>query len=193
MLLDVLIAACAAFAALGVMLICFKVLRATPPRWLGPVVAAVAVVAVTATLRYQWAGRMESMLPKEMVVVERLATRSPFEHWSYVKPVVTTLVLADRDTARTNPAHADLVLINVLIMRRTEDTLVTRHLVDCAARREAVFPAGAPFTSEGLPDGLAWAADTPPALISTACSLRTSGTGPDSRDESHMPKIQSFI
>lgn len=193
MLLDVLIAACAALAALGVMLICFKALRAAPPRWLGPIVAAVAVVAVTATLRYQWAGRMEAMLPKEMAVVERLATRSPFEPWSYVKPVVTTLVLADRGSARTNPAHADLVLINVLIVRRADDTRVTRHLVDCAGRREAVFPADAPFTSDGLPEDLTWAADTPPALIDTACALRTSGTGSSSKDESHMPKIRSVI
>jgi hypothetical protein len=171
MLLDVLIAACAALAALGVMLIGFKVLRTAPPRWLGPVVAAIAVVAVTATLRYQWANRMEAMLPPEMVVIERLGTQSPFEPWSYLKPVTTTLVVADRGTLRTNPAHADLVLINVLVVGRARDTLVTRHLVDCAGRREAAFPANVTFTSEGLPDGLVWAADAPPALLTTACAL----------------------
>ncbi len=170
MLLDLVIAACAALAFLGIARLPFALLRRRPPRWLGPVAAGLGVIVVTAALRYQWAGRTEALLPPEMRVVERLKTSTPFEPWSYAVPITTALVVADGGSARRNPAHPSLVMLDVLLIRRDADTLVARHLVDCGLRRDGVVPAGASLAGDTLPAGIVWAETSPPALVSAACA-----------------------
>lgn len=170
MLLDVVIAACAALGAVGLLFLGFRLARRKPPRWMIPVTAALGVLGVTLGLRYQWAARTVELLPSEMVVVERLTWSSALEPWSLVWPVVHRLVVADRGSLRRHPDHAGLVMIDVVLLRRDADTLVARHLVDCGARRDAVVASDAAFGPDGLPEGLAWSSDAPPALYDAACT-----------------------
>ncbi|MFA7431263.1 MAG: hypothetical protein WCZ23_13980, partial [Rhodospirillaceae bacterium] len=124
MLMDVVIAACAAFAAGGLAYGLFRVFKRTPPKWVVPVVASIAIVAVTAHLRYDWVNRASILLPKDIVVVERLPESSVFEPWSLIHPVVTSLVAVDTATAKRNEAHPEMILVDLVMLRRASDTLV---------------------------------------------------------------------
>ncbi|HSK39249.1 MAG TPA: hypothetical protein VK943_05735, partial [Arenibaculum sp.] len=67
MLLDVVIAACAALGAVGLLFLGFRLAGRKPPRWTIPVTAALAVLGITQGLRYQWAARTIELLPPELV------------------------------------------------------------------------------------------------------------------------------
>lgn len=170
MFLDVVIGACAAFAAAGILLALFKLTGRRAPRNLIMAVAAVAIVGVTAHLRYQWADNTEALLPPEMQVIERLTFSNPIEPWSLVKPVTDRLVVVDRGSILRNPAFPDMVMVDVLLVDRAADTLVARHLVDCPNRRDAVVPPAADLEGETLPEGLTWGSNAPPALYTAACA-----------------------
>lgn len=169
MFIDVLIAACAAFAAAGILLAVFKLTGRKAPRTLLMAVAAVAIVGVTATLRYQWADNTEKLLPPEMVVIERLTFSNLIEPWSVVHPVTDRLVVLDRGSILRNAAHPDMVMVDVLLVDRAADTMVARHLVDCRNRRDAVVPPDADLSGETLPGDLTWGSDAPAALYDLAC------------------------
>lgn len=175
MLLDVLIAVCAAFAASGVVYGAFRLIRVKPPKWLIPAVAAVAIIGVTAYQRYDWHNRVSAMLAQdapEMVIVERLRTTVWVEPWSLVEPVISSLVAVDTASIRRNPAHPGLVLVDLVLISRDDDTRIVRHLVDCAARRLAPLPADAVFSDDGLPDGLDWREGAPDRLFEAACAAQ---------------------
>ncbi|MCA1974491.1 MAG: hypothetical protein LDL44_16780 [Caenispirillum sp.] len=169
MLLDVVIAACAAFAAAGVFMAAFRLTGRKAPRTLVMAVAAVAIVGVTAYLRYQWAANTEKLLPPQMVVIERLTFSNLIEPWSAIHPVTDRLVVLDRGSILRNPAHPDMVMVDVLLLDRMADTIVGRHLVDCAGRRNAMVPADADLSADQLPEGLQWGSDAPAALYDLAC------------------------
>lgn len=170
MLLDLLAAASAALAAAGLLLLGFRLAGRRAPRWLAPVAAALGVVAVTAALRYQWAPRMEGLLPPDMVVLDRVQGRSPFDPLSYLWPVTDALLLADTASRRHHPGHPGLVLLDLVLLRRGEETLLARHLVECGAARDAVVPPG---WDGGDPAALAWATTTIPGLQAIACAVST--------------------
>lgn len=170
MFLDVVIAACAALAAVGLVMAGFKLFRASPPRWMMAAVAALAIIAVTAAVRYQWADRTAGLLPPHMVVVERLEEKTLLEPWSLVQPVATELVVADSASIKRNPAHPGMAMIDILLLRRDAETLIQRHLVDCAGKRDAVVTMGAGYGPDGLPAGLEWVEGGPAKLFETACA-----------------------
>lgn len=169
MLLDALIGACAALAAAGILLLAFKIMRRKAPRNLVLAVAAIAIIGVTATLRYQWADNTAAMLPDDMVVIERLTFSNPIEPWSLVKPVTDRLIVVDQASVRRPPAFTDMVLVDVLLVRRDGDTMVARHLVDCPQRRDAVVPQNTTLADGTLPEDLEWASNAPQGLYTAAC------------------------
>ncbi|GAA0580164.1 hypothetical protein [Caenispirillum bisanense] len=169
MLLDVVIAACAALASVGVVMAGFRLTGRKAPRNLLMALAAVAIVGVTATLRYQWASNTEQLLPPEMVVIERLTFSNLIEPWSVVHPVTSRLVVVDRASLRRHAAHPGFSMVDVLLVQRDADTLVARHLIDCRNRRDAVMPADADLTADDLPGDLRWGGDAPAALYDVAC------------------------
>lgn len=169
MLLDVLIAVCAAFAASGIVYATFRLLRSKPPKWVLPVVSAVAIVAVTAHLRYDWQHRAVALLPEDFTVVERLTESSIFEPWSLVEPVVTSVVAVDTASAKRNQAHPHLVLVDLVLLRRADDTLVVPHIVDCSARRLSPLPANPTFGDDGLPTQVNWRTGAPDEIFAATC------------------------
>ncbi len=175
MLLDVLIAVCAAFAVGGVVYGAFRLVRVRPPKWVIPAVAAAAIIGVTAYQRYDWNDRVAAMLAQDapdMVIVERLRTAVWVEPWSLIEPVISSVVAVDRASIRRNPAHPGLVMVDLVLISRDDDTRVIRHLVDCPVRRLAPLPTEAVFTGDGLPEGLDWREGAPEDLFAAACETR---------------------
>lgn len=176
MLLDVVIAACAAFAASGVVMLVFRLFGRKAPRWTTPVVASVAIVGVTAYLRYDWVDRTIELLPPEFVVVERLTTSTLFEPWSLVQPVVSSMVAVDGGSIKRNPKHPELVLVDLVMLRRDDDTMVIHHIVDCAGRRAAPLPPEPDFGADGLPVDPQWTETAPDALFAAVCGVARRGS-----------------
>jgi hypothetical protein len=171
MLLDVVIAACAALAAAGTVYGTVRLLGVRPPKWVVPAVAAAAVLGVTAYQRYDWHNQVAARLPAgDMVVVEEVESSLWLEPWSLVAPVISSVVVLDRASVRRHPAHPGMVMADLFLVRRDDDTAVIRHLVDCAGRRVAPLPAEAVFTADGLPASLDWRDDGPEALFAAACA-----------------------
>lgn len=169
MFLDVVIAVCAAFAASGVVYGLIRLTRRKPPKWVVPVVSAIAIVGVTAHLRYDWQHRAANLLPEGFVVVERLKESSMIEPWSLIEPVVTSLVAVDATTAKHNEAHPEMVMVDLVMMRRADDTLVVPHIVDCANRKVSPLPPEPTFDGEGLPQDVTWRDGAPAPLFTAVC------------------------
>ncbi|MGC2855540.1 hypothetical protein ACM64Y_08695 [Novispirillum sp. DQ9] len=169
MLLDVLIAVCAAFAASGVVYGGLRLLRIKPPKWVVPVVSAIAIVGVTAHLRYDWQNRAADLLPDSFVVVERLSESTLLEPWSLIHPVVTSLVAVDGAATKRNQAHPEMVMVDLVMLRRADDTVVVPHIVDCQKREVSPLPAQPTFDADGLPLDVTWRKGAPEALFTAAC------------------------
>ncbi|WP_142847931.1 hypothetical protein [Telmatospirillum sp. J64-1] len=170
MFIDVVVAVCVAFTACGIVFALFHLIRVQRPRWLMPVVAAVAIIGVTAHLRYDWQDRTAALLPERMVVVEKMTSSTFLEPWSLVQPVVTGLVAVDTVTVKRNAAHPDMLMVDLVVLRRADDTVVVPHMVDCAGRRVAPLPAAPTFGSDGLPMDLSWRSGAPESLFTAACN-----------------------
>ncbi|MEQ8967664.1 MAG: hypothetical protein RID91_17755 [Azospirillaceae bacterium] len=169
MFLDLVIAVCAGFAAAGPVLLVYRLLRRKPSLGVVLGVAAVAIMVVATVQRYGWADQAAARLPPEMVVIDRLTVRDPFQPLSYIVPVVDRLVVADTASRRTSPAHPDMVAMEVVLVRKGRETLVARHLVDCAERATTQLPADTRLGPGPLPDGLAWFGGVPDGLFEAAC------------------------
>lgn len=169
MLLDVVVAVCAAFAAAGVLYGLFRLIGRRPPKWLIPTVAAIAIVGVTAYQRYDWHNRVIALLPSEMVVVETLTTEVWVEPWSLIEPVTSSVLVVDTATLRRNDAHPGMALVDLVLLSRDKDTTVIRHLVDCPRRRVAPLPAETTFGGGGLPEAPDWRSGAPDPLFEAVC------------------------
>jgi len=170
MLFEIIIVICAAFAVCGVVLILARLLRLRLPKATIPVVAAIAIVASTAWLRYTWADRAAASLPDGLSVVAKLPHSSILEPWTMVRPRAGSLMILDGRETMRHPDYPNLAVVSLLLVEPNAETLKSQHVVDCAKRRRAPVTAGTTFTPEGLPKPEVWVADEEPrALYEEVC------------------------
>ncbi|WP_051341093.1 hypothetical protein [Azospirillum halopraeferens] len=160
-----------AFAAAGAVLIAGRLLRIRLPKYVLPMVAALAMIGFTIWLRYTWAERTIEGLPAGFVVVDRLPYHGVLEPWALVFPRTAGLVVLDGAATRRNPDHPDVLLVTTRLIEEHQETLTLQQFVDCARRRRA--PATTALGPDGLPPPDAWVSDDGTPLYDAACAQRT--------------------
>lgn len=157
-----------ALAACGVLLIVAKTLRLKLPKRVYPIVAALAILAMTLWSRYSWAERVESALPQTEQVISRLDYQSVLEPWTYVVPRLGGLLVVDHSLTQTNPDHPAVRLVTTKLYEQNVDTLELQQFVDCGAKRRAPVAPGLPLAQNGLPPEEAWIGGGEPAPLYAA-------------------------
>lgn len=160
----------AGIATAGVVMIINRASRNRLPKWLAPVAAGAAMIAVTISSEYSWFSRTTNGLPEGLVVAEAIPERSLYRPWTYAMPMISRFAAVDIATQQSHPDQPDHLLADVYFFGRWAPINMVPVLFDCAAGRRAAVPPGAVFSSSGQVAGLQWAAPAKDdGLLTTIC------------------------
>ncbi|MCB1358100.1 MAG: hypothetical protein KDK53_16970 [Maritimibacter sp.] len=160
----------AGVAAAGVVLALGKLLRGRLPKWLMPVAAGAAMIAMTIYNEYGWFPRTQTGFPEGLEIVETVESRAWYRPWTYVAPYVERFVAVDTVTVRTHPAQPDQKLADVYLFGRWAPVHKLPVLVDCAGWRRAALADGIGFEDDGSVTGADWVGATEAdGILATLC------------------------
>lgn len=156
MLFELVATIVAGFAGAGVALLLNKVLGGRLPRWLTPVAAGGAMLAITITNEYGWYDRTVQALPDGLDVALAVEDRAFYRPWTYFVPFVSRFLAIDTATMRTNEALPGQKMVEVYVFARWAAPQSRLVMVDCAGGRRADIVRGTAFADDGALDGLNW-------------------------------------
>lgn len=164
----------AGVAAAGVVMLLGKLLRGRLPKWLMPVAAGAAMIAMAIYNEYGWYPRTLATLPEGLEVVETVESRSWYRPWTYLRPFVVRFVAVDRATLRTHEAQPDYRLADVYLFGRWAPIHRLPVLGDCAGWRRAALTDGITFEADGDVTGADWAdVVEDDAIVTALCGAGT--------------------
>ncbi|GAB5437149.1 hypothetical protein [Falsiruegeria mediterranea] len=171
MFLELIATVFAGLAAAGVMML---VGRWVPglPRWLTPVVAGAAMIAVTIASEYGWYERTRASLPAEFEVIETVENRAMYRPWTYVVPFVDRFAAVDTASIQTHGTRPDQRLAELYFMGRWAPVSKLPVAVDCAGSRRANLADGVEFDSDGNVSGASWISVSPDdSVVAAVCGV----------------------
>ncbi|MEX0349968.1 MAG: hypothetical protein AB3N15_11140 [Paracoccaceae bacterium] len=170
MFLELIATVFAGIAMAGLVMLLNRVLGGRLPKWLAPVGAGLAMIAVTISSEYSWYGRTAAALPEDVEVIETVDSQAIYRPWTYVAPYVDRFAALDRASVQTNPALPDQRLADLYFFGRWTAVSKLPVLVDCAGARRANLADGAQFDDDGAITNADWvAADDGDAVIQALC------------------------
>lgn len=158
MFLELIATFLAGFAAAGVALLLGKILRGRLPRWVMPIAAGAAMIAMAVYNEYGWFPRTEANLPESFEIVDTVEAQAWYRPWTYLRPFVERFVAVDSGSIRTHAAVPDQRLADVYLFGRWSPVHRLPVLVDCAGSRRAALTDGIGFAQDGSVTGADWAA-----------------------------------
>ncbi|MDE4133270.1 hypothetical protein PXK00_09110 [Phaeobacter sp. QD34_3] len=169
MFLELIATIFAGFAVAGVVMLIGRASGGRLPKWLAPVAAGLAMIAVTISSEYGWYERTRASLPEGVVVAETGENRSLYRPWTYLVPFVERFAAIDTSTAKTHPGVPGQYLTEVYFFGRWAPVSALSVRLDCTGWRRAVVTSDSSF---GAGDGLAidWVSPSEgDGLLSTFC------------------------
>lgn len=160
----------AGFAGAGLALLLGRLSGGRLPRWVMPVAAGAAMLAVTITNEYGWYPRTAQTLPEGLSVVAAVEDTAVYRPWTYAKPFVSRFLAVDEKSVRTNPDQPGLKLADVYAFARWTAPSRVIVAVDCNLNRRAEITEGVSLGEDGALDGAPWR-DVAPSdeLVATLC------------------------
>ncbi|MCL6285000.1 hypothetical protein M3P21_15825 [Ruegeria sp. 2012CJ41-6] len=170
MFLELIATVFAGIATAGLVMLLNRMLAGRLPKWLAPVGAGLAMIAVTISSEYSWYTRTAAALPEDVEVIETVDSRAIYRPWTYVAPYVDRFAALDRASVRTNPTLPDQRLADLYFFGRWAAVSKLPVLVDCAGSRRANLVDGAEFGDDGTVLDADWVAtDDGDAVIRALC------------------------
>ncbi|RNF33161.1 hypothetical protein [Paracoccus methylarcula] len=120
----------------------------SPPRWLLPACAGLAMIGYSVWNDYAWFGRAKAQLPEgaEMLAIGR--DSQPWAPWTYLAPVAVRF--AALDPARISETGAGRKRAEIMLVERRGPTTIVPQEFDC---EKGVFSvAGAEWTAAEADD-----------------------------------------
>jgi Zn-dependent protease with chaperone function len=155
-MLNLLATFAVAFCAAGFVFLAYRVRRRTPPKFMIPLAAGVAMLAYSIWSEYTWASRTIAALPKSVVVIEEFPYQAIWQPWTFLVPRVNRLIAIDRAQLQHNEHLPGYILCDLLLVARFEPARSVAEMVDCTqARRTLVVPSQG-FADDGLPKDADW-------------------------------------
>lgn len=158
MLMELIATLVAGVAGAGLVLAANRILGGRLPRWMTPVAAGVAMLAVTISSEYNWYGRTRAALPAGLEVVQEVESRAFYRPWTYLYPFVGRFAAADLASRRQNAALPGQHMVDLYFFARWSPVSKLPVLVDCTGRRRAALADGAEFGADGAVTGADWVA-----------------------------------
>jgi len=170
MLFELIAVIVAGFGGAGVALLARKLLGGRLPRWVVPIAAGTAMLAMAISNEYGWYPRTARSLPEGLDVAATAESDAFYRPWTYVIPLVTRFLAVDMGSMRTNQALAAQHIVDVYAFARWEPVRKLGVAVDCADDRRADLVPGVTFAADGAIQGATWhrvGADDP--IVRTVC------------------------
>jgi hypothetical protein len=133
-----------------------KTFKLAAPRWIYPASIGVAMLSFQVYNDYTWFRRAAADLPPTHVVAGNFTRPDPMRFWTLLVEPVDRFSVVDRTSLKRNPAIADLVIADVLLVTRFQPTVRVTQVFDCAGDRRGDIHAGVTFDAGGRPSGVDW-------------------------------------
>lgn len=160
----------AGFAAAGVVLIVNHLTGGRLPRWMMPVGAGAAMIAMTIYSEYAWFERTQSALPEHVVVARTVEDRAVYRPWTYVVSYVDRFIAVDRASIRRNDAAPGQIMVDLLVFGRWAPVRSVPILMDCDNPRRADLVDEVQFDADGRVANADWRVlDREDQLFQTIC------------------------
>lgn len=163
----------AGVAMAGVVLLLNRVTGGRLPRWITPVAAGLAMIAITISMEYSWFSRTVATLPDRVTVAQSVEKNSSFyQPWTYVAPYVDRFVAIDELSLRQNSDIPDQRIVDLYFFGRWTPMNKVPVLFDCANLRLANLVDGVEFDSDGAvidPQWVELGADD--VVLNSACGV----------------------
>ncbi|EKE45415.1 hypothetical protein OCGS_0505 [Oceaniovalibus guishaninsula JLT2003] len=167
MILELVAVITAGVGAGGVVLLVRRIVPPLP-RWLMPVVAGAAMLAVSISLEYSWFPRTEAALPQGVEVASQRQNRAFWRPWTYAVPFVDGFIAVDRAGILRNDAAEGQRLANLYVFGRWTPTRRMRAVFDCAGRRRADLTSADAMGEDGIVAEHAWRSLAPDDAVAAA-------------------------
>lgn len=145
-------------AAVGTVLLAFRVVGRKAPRWLLPAAAGATMLGFQVWSDYTWQDRAASSLPEKVEVVKTYSDGFALAPWTFLFPQVNRLVAVDVASVRRNKKAPDYAMANVYLIARYQRGAKGVQIFDCAQARRADLDPKTKFHENGLPENAAWTA-----------------------------------
>lgn len=170
MFITLLISTCAAFLAIGVLLILFRLFGRTPPGWLIPATIGLSIIGAVTYMRYTWADTIIDRLPESVRVIETFRESAFYEPWTYLLPRITHFVAIDEATLAVHPQLKGVYLVEMVLVAEGNPTMSVPQVIDCIQGRRSSLRPDASLDPADLPETLDWQfGRTPPYLFEAVC------------------------
>ena len=146
----------AGIAGAGVVLIVNTILGGRLPKWMMPVGAGAAMIAMTIYNEYTWFDRQVEAMPEGLEVAETVENRAWFRPWTQVAPYIHRFVAVDTASLRRHDAAPGQVMADLYLYGRWAPVEPVSVLADCDGRRMAPLVEGVSFAEDGTVEGLTW-------------------------------------
>lgn len=156
MFLELIATIIAGIAAAGIVMIANKMLGGRLPKWLMPVGAGAAMIAMTISNEYGWFPRTKAALPEGLIVVEKVESKALYRPWTYLHPYVERFAALDATSVKTHKSRPGQKLADIYYFGRWAPVHKLPVLSDCAGARRAALTDGISFGSDGQIEGVAW-------------------------------------
>lgn len=161
----------AAIAAVGCMILVFRLIGRKPPKFLTPLIAAAAMFFVNIYAEYNWFPMTRDGLPETVKVVQTFETSAPWSPWSYKWPRIERFTAVDMSSIQKNPKHPGYHVAETYLVQKGLDTMIIYHLFDCNKARIVDVSPNTEFDESGLPKEDNWQQlDTDHPMLATVCS-----------------------
>lgn len=156
MAVDLIAAVATGLALAGCILAASNLFGLKVPRYVYPFTIGAGMIGISVYLDYTWYGRTREQLPPRVAVVEHGRTQAYWQPWTLVAAPVNRFIAVDPATARRNEAVPDIVLTQLIHVRRRSPTVLANEFVDCAAPRRASANDSVRFAPDGTPEAADW-------------------------------------
>ncbi|MCW9045381.1 MAG: hypothetical protein OQK35_03520 [Alphaproteobacteria bacterium] len=155
----------------GTILLAFKLFRKTPPRYIVPLSAGLAMIVFTIWNEYAWFPRTVDQLPSDVIVVRELPASSILFPWTLIVPSVESFIIMDTLKVQRHKTHTDFVMVETGIVSRYSPNKAGLHMFNCALGTRADIGPGTNFDKNGMPIEVTWfKADKEGLMYIRACS-----------------------
>lgn len=155
-MLEAIAAVVAGFAAAGIMMGLRVLSGRRLPRWMVPAAAGAGMLAFTVWAEYAWYPRILTQLPEGAVIVEAPENRAVWRPWTYWRPLVTQVAVADTRALMSNPDLPQVFLVPVSGLARWHPGGAWVEAIDCMNARRAVMAEGMALSADGSLSGGDW-------------------------------------
>lgn len=176
MTLDILGAVAAGLGLLGLVLVLNRwILRNYFGRWLYPATVAFGMVAFSLWSEYTWPTRVLDSQPALRLAVQNDHS-VPYRPWTYIWPQHNRLITVNLGLTRTHPDQPGLVMTQLVLIARWEQTRTVTAVFDCINNTSAALTEAVQLNPDGTLEGATWTElEAGDPVLRTVCTAAEGG------------------